>query len=195
MLNQTLPNVNDVRQSALWAVCALLLLSLSCNTVTRMFRQVDTRAYETHMYDGRFFSGQGQYDRAIEEFTKAIAIDPDSAEAYYSRGLAYIMIEDYASAVKDYDKAIELDPSAVAYNNRCWSYYKMGEYEQALPDCERSLQLNPDDVHALDSRARVYQALGRTEDAIQDFDRIIELGADPELSRQAAEELAKLKDK
>lgn len=65
----------------------------------------------------------------------------------------------------------------------------MGEYEQALPDCEKSLELAPDFVHALDSRARVYEALGRTEDAIFDFERVIELGLDPQLSQQAAEAL------
>jgi tetratricopeptide (TPR) repeat protein len=65
----------------------------------------------------------------------------------------------------------------------------MGEYEQALPDCEKSIELDPDDVNTLDSRARVYQALGRIDEAIVDFERIIELGSNPDLSQQAAEEL------
>jgi hypothetical protein len=55
------------------------------------------------------------------------------------------------------------------------------------------VKLAPDFVYALDSRARVYEALGRAEDAILDFERIIELGTSPELAQQAQDELEGLR--
>ena len=139
------------------------------------------------------YASQGDYQRAIPDFSQAIALDPAFPGAYFMRGHAYIEIEEFSRAVVDYDWVIEHGPyDPAAYNNRCWSYFKAGEYKQALPDCEKALALAPDYVNALDSRARVYMALGRTEDAIFDFERIIELGLDQELSRQAAAELSEL---
>ena len=45
--------------------------------------------------------------------------EPTSAEAYNERGWLKYEQKDYAGAILDYDKAIELDPAFVdAYNNR-----------------------------------------------------------------------------
>ena len=47
----------------------------------------------------------GQYDKAISDFTKAIELNPKSAEAYSRRRHAYI-----EKVTSDYKKAIELNP-------------------------------------------------------------------------------------
>ncbi len=41
---------------------------------------------------------------------KAIAIDPTDAYAYKNRGNSRTAIKDYEGALKDFDKAIELNP-------------------------------------------------------------------------------------
>ena len=61
----------------------------------------------------------GDFSGAIANYTKAIKIDPNYADAYINRGLAKDNLEDYYGAIADYNKAIELDPNdAVAYYNR-----------------------------------------------------------------------------
>jgi len=46
---------------------------------------------------------------------------------------AHLETGDYAQAIKDFSKAIELDPDyAVAYNNRGLAYYNSGDFEQAI---------------------------------------------------------------
>ena len=58
------------------------------------------------------------YD-AIEEYSKAIEINPEDASAYYNRGNKKSDLKDYRGAIKDYSKAIEIDPeNASAYYNR-----------------------------------------------------------------------------
>lgn len=39
---------------------------------------------------GLAYYERGEYDRAIADYTKAIALDPNLAGAYHSRGLAYV---------------------------------------------------------------------------------------------------------
>ena len=53
----------------------------------------------------------GDFSDAIEDYTKAIELDPDYADAYNNRGYAYYLLEQYGKALNDYDKAIELDPN------------------------------------------------------------------------------------
>jgi Flp pilus assembly protein TadD len=62
-----------------------------------------------------------------------------------------------------------------------------------LPDVERSLELRPNDARALDTRARIFEALGRREEAIVDFRRSLSVGADdPEVQASGKEGLKRL---
>jgi tetratricopeptide (TPR) repeat protein len=50
-------------------------------------------------------------DRAIEDYTAALRLDPKDAAAYNNRGIAYAMKEDYRRARADWEKALEIDPN------------------------------------------------------------------------------------
>ena len=55
--------------------------------------------------------------RAIEDYDKAIELDPNDAEAYNDRGSSYHRLGQNERAIEDYDEAIKLDPdNAEAYN-------------------------------------------------------------------------------
>jgi hypothetical protein len=45
------------------------------------------------------------------EFTKALAINPKSAQSYMGRGFAKLMMAQDAEAQKDFDQSLRLDPS------------------------------------------------------------------------------------
>ena len=53
---------------------------------------------------------RGDLDRAIQDYTEAIALNPDLAEAYNNRGNAYWEKGDHDQAIKDFDRAIVLNP-------------------------------------------------------------------------------------
>ena len=44
---------------------------------------------EAYIHRGLAYHHKGEYDRAIEDFTKAIELKPNCASAYYDRGVAY----------------------------------------------------------------------------------------------------------
>lgn len=54
---------------------------------------------------------RGDYKGAIEDYDKAISINPGFLQAYINRGGAKAKLADYKGAVKDYDKAISIDPN------------------------------------------------------------------------------------
>uniref|UniRef100_UPI00258A1BFB tetratricopeptide repeat protein n=1 Tax=uncultured Brachyspira sp. TaxID=221953 RepID=UPI00258A1BFB len=51
------------------------------------------------------------YEEAIEDFDKAIKLNPDNTDAYNNRGFTKENLGLYEEAFKDYKKALELDPN------------------------------------------------------------------------------------
>ena len=51
------------------------------------------------------------YRGAIQDYNKAIELNPKLASAYLGRGLAKGKLQDYRGAIKDYNKSIGLNPS------------------------------------------------------------------------------------
>jgi len=113
----------------------------------------------------------GDPQSAVEDYNRALALDPAYAMAYANRGMAYLARGDFVHSLRDYDKAIELDPTyAQAYANRCWLFGYMGFGETALADCEESLRLRPDHPATLDSRAFAYWILEDQVSARRDLE-------------------------
>ena len=60
---------------------------------------------------GNTFSSQYRWDAAIDAYTKAIALDPANARAYFNRGKAHAALKQYDEAIADYEKAVAIDPT------------------------------------------------------------------------------------
>jgi tetratricopeptide (TPR) repeat protein len=119
---------------------------------------------------------RGRYGLAIVLYTRALALDPNSVDAYNNRGLCFDALGMHHRAVADYTRAIELDPGyAYAYNNRGLSYYALGEFESAVTDYTRAIELDPGYAYAYNNRGNSYHALGEHERALADYDRALEI--------------------
>ena len=80
---------------------------------------------------GWAYGTNGDYDRAIADFNKAVELDPKYAHPYKDRGNAYQKKGNYDQAIADEDKAIELDPKyAQAYSIRGSAYTSKGDYDR-----------------------------------------------------------------
>ena len=85
---------------------------------------------------------QGDRERAISDYTKAIELDPNNASAYYNRGLAYYKKGDFYPAIADFTKAIARNPDhAKAYYSRGLAYSKKGDRVRASADRAQAKQL------------------------------------------------------
>jgi len=78
----------------------------------------------------------------IEDFSKAIRLNPNNPSHYSSRGTAYYKQKQYDLAIKDFTEAIRLDPTAVAYDNREEAYKKKGRYDLAAKDAAEAVRLS-----------------------------------------------------
>jgi len=129
-----------------------------------------------HLYRGDRKRREGKLDEAIQEYCKAIAVDPDYAEPYISRALAHFYLGTLNEAIADNNIAISLDPKyAVAYRNRGIAYAILGKFQQAHEDFNKAIELDPRDANAYFNRGLSYQKQDDCKLAIQDYDKAIEL--------------------
>ena len=131
---------------------------------------LDTAA--AYLARGDQYSDLKDYDHAIADYSEAIRLKPDYAEAYNNRGLAFALSSkrSLASAIADYSQAIQLRPEYVyAYNNRGVAYMASGQPDAALRDFNRALQLQPNFPQAYSNRGNAFYRQGRIDLAIADF--------------------------
>jgi len=77
-------------------------------------------------------------------------------------GNRHPQVGQYALAVEDYTRSLELNPSNIkTYNNRGYSYAKSGNYEAAIADYDQAIQLDPSNSHAYHNRGISFDKLGQ----------------------------------
>ena len=117
-----------------------------------------------------------EYEEAIVYLNKAIAINPNFAEAYSQRCFAYWKVEAYQRALADGNKAIEINPQlAVAYKNRGNAYEDLGEKVRAIADYTKAIEIHPQYPNAYYNRGITYDNLGEHVRAIADYSKAIEI--------------------
>lgn len=125
---------------------------------------------------GEAFIRNGDFARAIRDFTTAINLEPDYWFGYQLRGDSYFQLAQYRSAVEDYDLAIELNPNdRLAYSGRGRSHYQLRQYRLAIDDFDKALLIDPRFASAFSRRGRAYGQLQEFELAKLDADRACSL--------------------
>jgi len=119
-------------------------------------------------YDGH------QYNRAIRNFQRAIALDPHMARAYDNLGLCYYYQNQNATAVENYKKAIELDrasphPSAWPYLNLAITQQFLNQLPDAEANLRQAIRLDPNFAQAHFQLGTALEDLERLEDAIAEL--------------------------
>ena len=85
---------------------------------------------------------EGEYDKAISCFSKALKARRKFPEAYSNRGTAYSEKGEHDKAIPDFSKAIELNPKfSDAYYNRAVVYFQKKEYDKAWDDVHKAQSL------------------------------------------------------
>lgn len=96
------------------------------------------RLADAHRHFGNSYGDLQEHWAAIENYTRAAALDPTYAQVYYSRGVLYWReIGNHYRAIQDLTRVLELAPTwAEAYFNRAMAYKLHNEPEKAIVDLE-----------------------------------------------------------
>jgi len=130
-----------------------------------------------------------QSESAIADYTRAIELNGDFAEAYKNRGDTYRQLSppNYDAAIADFTEAAQIKPNFLeAQQNLAWAYHERGQlcaeqriYDKAIADFTEVLRLSFGTAYLMSlsylDRGRVYSFLHKYNEALSDFDEVIDL--------------------
>ncbi|HEX3146531.1 MAG TPA: tetratricopeptide repeat protein [Gemmataceae bacterium] len=125
---------------------------------------------------------KGDAAAALEAANKAVATDPKSPDAIFTRGEAYAAQRKHTEAIKDFDAALALDATYfLALDRRGSERFKLGLIDESIADFNTYLKAFPKEEPAHWRRGISFYYAGKfKEGAKQFFDGQAAFGADVE---------------
>lgn len=120
---------------------------------------------------GAAYQGIKLYEKSIDAYQYAIAIDEKFDYAYRNMGDAYLRLRKFKDAIEVLQKVLELTrPEDVIYEAIGHCYDKLKNYAQARFHYRKASHLNPDDSHLYYKIACTYMNEEQWESAIKNLE-------------------------
>jgi len=138
--------------------------------------ELNPNSAQAHLNYGDLLSNLGRFDEAKSEFEKAQELDVTSALTM-SMAYNFLRIGDYARAIKESEKVLELEPDYKwALGAAGFAYLYKGEPEKALAVFQKQMESADLRKLALEGVGRSYAAMGERAQALQIIDELRETG-------------------
>ena len=121
---------------------------------------VDPESAITHLSRGIEHRRTGQFDLAIAEYNRALAINPNLAAAYNARSWAYFKDGRATDGLADAEKALKLNPNyPSALDTRGHILEALGRKQEAIADFRSALVKDPSKQQSRDALGRLMAGL------------------------------------
>jgi tetratricopeptide (TPR) repeat protein len=112
---------------------------------------------------------------ALQEFTKAIEINPQYATAFHLRARIYWQFKQYKEALADYDQAITISPifDAAYINRGVLKADAFRDLPAAMQDLNQAVKINPNNYLAYFNRALVFKLSNEPVQAMNDYNKAV----------------------
>ena len=167
-------------------VSALVIILFSIKTIIRCGVYENTLSFAraavrespslamSHNMMGIEYNNMGQYKNAIDEYTKALEIEPEKYIALFNRANSFNNMKEYNMALKDYNIGLLKDSlNAKAICDRGNVYSDMRRYDEAIADYTKAIKIYPEYSNAYNNRGNVFANLKEYEKAIEDYSMAI----------------------
>lgn len=137
-------------------------------------------------------------NKSVDDYTTAIMLNPDSANAYWNLGLSYLALNDFDRAVQNLEIALQRDRDPRFASTVSGLYVERGKkflseakgargtkkdslenlskrnFDKAISTLEQARQWSPDNTIVVSSLLDAYLTAGRTEEAMSNFKLAVE---------------------
>lgn len=99
---------------------------------------------KSHSQHGSFYLNNNQYQEALTEFQKAIALDSGYEEAQFGLGHVYLRTQRYPSAIHAFQQVIRQNPNyKEAHYGLSIAHYRSGDNSKATTAANAALRIDP----------------------------------------------------
>lgn len=169
-------------------------------------------ALQKHINAGVDLQTRQLYDQALEEYKRALEMDPRNANVYVNIGTVYQAREDFEKATEAYNKAMAIDPNSIPAQQglkaaqdqlqrkkiandvkEALDLYKAGKYDEAINKYDALLRINPKDPVAHFNLGAAYQAKKDIDQAIAEYKQAMNFDSKNDDYKKALETALELK--
>ena len=134
---------------------------------------------------GQIVAGKEAWAREKELALKALALDPNLADAHLSLGVALFSALDFRGSENELKRAIQLNPNlALAYDQYGWTFMAAGRFDEAIALEKKALELDPLNPLLNTDFGFFYNWARRYDEGIVQLRKTLELDRNNPLARQ-----------
>src|SRR6266542_325533 len=139
---------------------------------------------DNYAYMGSVVMPENEAIAKEKEFAqKALALDPDLAEAHMSLALALVAVFDWRNGLEEFDRALERNPNlAFAYELQAWTVNGLGRFDEAIGKTRKAVELDPLNPFFQMSLSFYQYWAGRYDDAIAQARKTLEMDPNSTIS-------------
>jgi serine/threonine protein kinase/Flp pilus assembly protein TadD len=144
----------------------------------RMFLQPIAKEHPNRfsvvLFQGMLDLAAESLEEAESRLTAAIALQPDSVQAWYQRGVCRLGRKRYLEAVDDFSRVLQLDPQRLSAKvSRAVAYQELGQLQEGLTDLTDAIDGGFPETRVYGSRAVIYRRLNDPEAAAKDIQTLL----------------------
>jgi serine/threonine protein kinase/Tfp pilus assembly protein PilF len=140
--------------------------------------EIDENLAEAHLSQAMIsFFYDWEWQKAEQEFKRAIALDPHNADAlsFYSMFLGFE--ERFDEAIDQGGRAVAADPLSTLINmNVGWTYFSAGLFDKTLDQVGKMIEVEPDFYGSYWLRGAIYLSEGEYDNAVNELKKAVSLG-------------------
>ena len=125
---------------------------------------------------GKALLQKGRVDEAIEQFQKAVRINPRYAEARSNFGAALFQKGQVEDAILQYTRALQINPNyAQAIYNLGLALFQKGQVDDAISQYTRAVRINPYYPETYNLLGNAFLQKGQLDEALEQFQKALEI--------------------
>lgn len=176
------------RQTASYIFFSVLIIALM---IRSMVRNIDWKnqdnlwlsaaktspsSPQNHNNLGDYYARHQNFNEAVIEFQKAIALNPQYADAYHNLGNTYEQMGEREKALENYEKALEFKPTLwQSYQNMAGIYFNQEKWDLAVEKMQKAITISPHDANLYANLGIIYLKIGDKVKAQETLVKALEL--------------------
>lgn len=147
----------------------------ACTRILKSGRLPKKQRYIAHFNRGWSYRNNGQFQKALRDFNRAIALNANHADSYYSRSVVYYDLGDSQKSLENLDSYLERHKKkATARYKRALMLRRLDKTDLANVDLAQAAKTTPGDNKIETLQAILVSDKGRHRDALKILNMVIE---------------------
>jgi tetratricopeptide (TPR) repeat protein len=158
--------------------------------IAHQLQKMEPESVDGYHLEAMVMQKLNQWEKSIDALEKAISKDEEKSGLYNLRGFANLQLENLDVAIKDFDKAIDLDDSPAAHRNKVLHMIMSDQGNEAITYLLERIKKNPKDVENWILMGDLMQRAGQSAKAKTYYEQASKMDPDNEYVKNQLAEMS-----